>query len=111
MGKRRLIKQNKIFISIIAILFILFGFILYFGGNQIYEKEAKWQHGNTVARLLSGREIIEKYFSEFKHNLFFLSDLPANPTFAIRGVDKPLSQKIQGVIQKGRHYRPICPEA
>ena len=58
MGKRRLIKQNKVFISIIAVLFILFGFILYFGGNQIYEKEAKWQHGNTVARLLPGRRFV-----------------------------------------------------
>lgn len=77
MGKRRLLKQNKIFISIIAVLFILFGFTLYFGSNQIYEKEAQWQHGNTVARLLSGKEIIEKYFAEFRHNLFFLRDLPS----------------------------------
>ncbi len=77
MGKRRLLKQNKIFISIIAILFILFGLTLYFGSNQIYEKEANWQHGSTVARLLSGKEIIEKYFSEFRHNLFFLRNIPS----------------------------------
>lgn len=74
---RKLITQNKTFLSIVIILFILFGLVLYFGGNQIYEKEAKWQHGNTVARLLSGKEIIEELFSECRHNLFFIRDLPS----------------------------------
>ncbi len=73
----KLIKQNKAFLSIIAILFTLFGLVLYVGGNQIYEREAQWQHGNTVARLLSGKEIVGKYFSEFRDNLFFLRDIPS----------------------------------
>ena len=34
-----------------------------------------------------------------------------SPTFAIRGVDNPLSQENQGVMEKGRHYRPTCPDA
>ncbi|MBI5309054.1 MAG: HD domain-containing protein [Planctomycetes bacterium] len=72
----KLIKQNKAFLSIIVILFTLFGLVLYVGGNHIYEREAQWQHGNTVARLLSGKEIVKKYFSEFMHNLFFLRDIP-----------------------------------
>ncbi len=73
----KLIKQNKAFLSIIVILFTLFGLVLYVGGNQIYKREARWQHGNTVARLLSGKEIAGKYFSEFRHNLFFLRDIPS----------------------------------
>ena len=72
----------KAFLAIIVILFTLFGLVLYIGGNQIYEREAQWQHGNTVARLLSSKEIAGKYFSEFRHNLFFLRDLPS-----VRGID------------------------
>lgn len=73
----KLIKQNKAFLSIIVVLFTLFGLVLYIGGNQIYEREAQWQHGNTVARLLSSKEIAGKYFSEFRHNLFFIRDIPS----------------------------------
>ena len=88
----KLIKQNKAFLAIIVILFTLFGLVLYIGGNQIYEREAQWQHGNTVARLLSSKEIAGKYFSEFRHNLFFLRDLPS-----VRGYVKSNSA---GVIFK-----------
>lgn len=73
----KIIKQNKIFLSIIIILFILFGLILYFGGNQIYEKEAKLQHENEVSQLLSAKETIEVFFSDFGQDLFFLRNLPS----------------------------------
>ena len=107
MGKRRLIKQNRIFISIIAVLFILFGLILYFGSNQIYEREAKWQHGNTVARLHSGKEIIEKYFSEFKHNLFFLSDLPATRGYVNSNFESTLykNETVEIFLSFAKAYR------
>lgn len=51
--------------------------VLYFGGNQIYEKEARWRHGNALAQLLSAEEIIKVMFSNFLHDLFFLRDLPS----------------------------------
>lgn len=73
----KIIKQNKIFLSIILILLILFGLILYFGGNQIYEKEAKLQHENEVSQLLSAKEAIEVFFSDFGQDLFFLRNLPS----------------------------------
>ncbi|TVM00788.1 MAG: phosphohydrolase [Candidatus Brocadia sp. WS118] len=72
---RKLIKQNKTFLSIVLILFILLGLILYFGGKQIYEKEAQWQHGEIISQLLSGKQIIEEYFFESGRNLLFLKDL------------------------------------
>ena len=74
---RKLIKQNKTFLSILIILFIVFGLVLYFSGNQIYEREAKWRHGNAVSQLLSAKEIIKVLFSDFGHDLFFLRDLPS----------------------------------
>jgi putative two-component system response regulator len=73
---RKLIKQNKAFLSIVIILFILFGLVLYFGGNQIYKREARWRHGNAVSQLLSAKEIIKIFFSDFGHDLFFLRDFP-----------------------------------
>lgn len=72
---RKLIKQNKTFLSIVLILFILFGLILYFGGKQIYKKEAQWQHGEIISQLLSGKQVIEEYFLESGRNLLFLKDL------------------------------------
>jgi len=74
---RKVIKQNKTFLSIVIILFVLFGLVLYFGGNQIYERETKWRHGNAVSQLLSAKEIIKVFFSDFGHDLFFLRDLPS----------------------------------
>ncbi len=73
----KIIKQNKTFLSIVIILFIIFGLVLYFGGNQIYEGEAKRQHENEVSRLLSAKEVIKVFFSDFGHDLFFLKDLPS----------------------------------
>ncbi len=72
---RKLIKQNKTFLSIVLILLILFGLILYFGGKQIYKKEAQWQHGEIISQLLSGKQVIEEYFLESGRNLLFLKDL------------------------------------
>jgi len=71
----KLIKQNKTFLSIVIILFFIFGSVLYFGGNQIYEEDAKRQHENEVHQLLSAKEIIEVFFSDFGHDLFFLRDI------------------------------------
>lgn len=71
----KIIKQNKTFLSIIIILFILFGLVLYFGGYQIYEGKAKLQREYEVSQLLSAKETIEVFFSDFGHDLFFLRDL------------------------------------
>ena len=73
----KLIKQNKTFLSIIIILFIIFGLVLYFGGNQIYKEDAKRQHDNEVHQLTSAKETIEILFSDFVHDLFFLRDIPS----------------------------------
>lgn len=73
----KLVKQNKTFLLIVIILFVLFGLVLYFGGNQIYEREAKWRHGNEVSQLLSGTEVIKVFFSGFGYDLFFLRELPS----------------------------------
>ena len=78
---KKLIRQNKAFISIIVTLFILFGLVLYFGTNQIYELEAKRQHGNSVAQLHAGTEIIKGFFSESAHNMSFLRNLPGTRSF------------------------------
>ena len=74
---RKLIKQNKTFLSIVIILFILFGLTLYFGGNQIYKREVKWRHGNAVSQLLSAKEIINTFFSDIERDLYFLSEFPS----------------------------------
>ncbi len=73
---KKIIKQNKTFLLVVIILFILFVLVLYYGGNQIYEREAKWQHGNAISQLLSAKEIIRVFFSDFEHDLIFLRDLP-----------------------------------
>lgn len=73
----KIIKQNKIFLSIVIILFIFFGLVLYFGGNQIYEGEAKRQHENEVSQLLSAKEAVKVFFSNFEQDLLFLKDLPS----------------------------------
>ncbi|MCR4290180.1 MAG: HD domain-containing protein, partial [Candidatus Scalindua sp.] len=72
---RKLIKQNKTFLSIVATLFILFGSVLYFGVNQIYEREAKWRHGNAVSQLLSAKENIRVLFADLEHDLYFLMNI------------------------------------
>ncbi len=72
---RKLIKQNKTFLSIVAILFILFGSVLYFGVNQIYEREAKWRHGYAVSQLRSAKENIKVFFADTEHDLSFLKDI------------------------------------
>lgn len=87
---RKLIKQNKIFLSIAIILLIIFGFVLYFGSYLIYEREAKWQHGNTIAQLLSGKKIIEESFSEFSRNLLFLRDLPSTKGYVESDFESPI---------------------
>jgi len=71
----KLIKQNKTFLSITIILFFIFGSVLYFGGNQIYEEDAKRQHENEVHQLASAKATIEILFSDFEHDLFFLRDI------------------------------------
>lgn len=90
---RKLIMQNKVFISIMVILFILFGLVLYFGSNLIYEGEARWRHGNTVAQLLSSKGIIEEIISESGHNLFFLRDLPGTRAYVESNFESNLYQK------------------
>ncbi len=72
---RRLIKQNKTFLSIVTILFILIGSVLYFGVNQIYEREAKWRHGHAVSQLLSAKENIKVFFADLEHDLLFLRNI------------------------------------
>ncbi len=72
----KLVKQNKTFLLIVIILFVLFGLVLYFGGKQIYEKEEKWENALEYAQLLGSKEIVEVFFSDFRHNLFFLRELP-----------------------------------
>lgn len=75
------IKQNKTFLSIVIILFILFGLILYYGGNQIYKKEAKWRHERAVSQLLSAKETIKAFFSDIENDLFFLRELPSTKSY------------------------------
>ena len=73
-GKRRLIKQNKIFISIIASLFILFGFT--FTSVVIrYTKRSKmatWEYRCTA--LLSGKELSRNIFLSLD-TICFLRDI------------------------------------
>ncbi|UJS20122.1 MAG: hypothetical protein L3J18_14655 [Candidatus Brocadia sp.] len=49
--------------------------------------------------------------AEIERDIDLLRSYYPNPTFAIRGVCNRLSQENQGVMQKGRHYRPTCPDA
>jgi putative two-component system response regulator len=65
------------FLLIVTILFILFGLVLYFEGKQIYEREEKWLHGKDLSQLLSAKEIIKVFFSDFGRDLFLLRDLPS----------------------------------
>jgi len=77
----KFIKQNRTFLSIVLVLFFLAALILYFSANQIYEKEAKLEHKTELAQLLSAEEIVKVSFYEYKHNLFFLRDLPSTKDY------------------------------
>ncbi len=90
---RNFLKQNKTFLSMAIILFILFVSVLYFGSNLIYEREAKWRHGNTVAQLLSSKGIIEEIISEFGHNLLFLRDIPSTRAYVESDFESTLYRK------------------
>lgn len=72
---KKLIKQNKTFLSVVTILFILMGVVLYFGVNQIYEREAKWRHGYALSQLHSAKENIKGFFADLEHDLIFLGKI------------------------------------
>ncbi|GJQ48066.1 MAG: HD domain-containing protein [Candidatus Kuenenia stuttgartiensis] len=98
MLNRNVIKQNVMFLSITILLFILFGTVLYVGSSQIYEREAKWQHGKTTAQLVSGKKIIEEYFSWSAQNLLFLRDLPNTKDYADSDFESSHYKKIEEKI-------------
>lgn len=76
---RRVIKQNKIFLSVVVVLFVVFGLVLYVGANLIYEKEADRQHESEVAHLHSAKQTITTFFSEIDHDLLFFSAYLTSP--------------------------------
>lgn len=84
---KKIIKQNKTFLSIVIILLIFFGSVIYFGAKQIYEREAKWRHGKDVALLRTAKEIVNVFFTNFKNDLFFLRDISSTKCYINKGFD------------------------
>jgi len=76
------IKSNIVFLATAAILFVLFGLVLYFGTNRIYDSEATRQHDNEVAQLTSAKQNLKLFFSNLVPELFFLSGLSETKAFA-----------------------------
>lgn len=72
----KLVKQNRLFLLVVFILFISFSLVIYFGMSQIYDREVEWRYGNVANQLQSTVERIKAFFSHPKHDLFFLRDLP-----------------------------------
>lgn len=109
---KRLIKQNKSLLSIVIILLILFGSILYFGGKQIYEREAQWQHGHVVDELLVGKNIVEAFFSEFFQSLFFLRELSSTKGYVESDFDsishrEKAEENFFSLVKIRKHYCQI----
>ena len=77
----RTIKRNIVFLAIAAILFVLFGLVLYFGGNRIYDLDATRRHDKEVAELASAKQNIKLFFSNLVPELLFLSGLPETKAF------------------------------
>jgi HD-GYP domain-containing protein (c-di-GMP phosphodiesterase class II) len=77
----RTIKRNIVFLAIAAILFVLFGLVLYLGVNRIYDLEATRQHDIEVAELASAQQNIKLFFSNLVPELLFLSGLPETKAF------------------------------
>lgn len=72
---RKILKQNKVFFSIIVTFLLFFSLILYLGVNRIYESESKWQHGISAERLLSAKTVAQSFIAELQHHLLFLREL------------------------------------
>lgn len=70
------VRLNKVFLFLAIILFMLFSTALFFGGHQIYQRDTKLRHGNIDIRLHSSTEKIKAFFSDTKHALSFLKNLP-----------------------------------
>ncbi|WP_053001090.1 HD domain-containing phosphohydrolase [Kosmotoga pacifica] len=73
---RRFIKHNVLFLLIVVTLSIFFWMIVHFGGNQIYDNEAKLQHESVDAQLFTTKEIIRALFRDFEQDLFLLKNIP-----------------------------------
>ncbi|KAA3604451.1 MAG: HD domain-containing protein [Candidatus Scalindua sp. AMX11] len=78
---KKLIKQNRAFLSTITILFVIFAIVLYFGSNKIYEREAKWRHGNAISQLHSAKENLKQFFADLEHDLFFLRNISSSKEY------------------------------
>ncbi len=108
----RLIKQNKTFLAVIILLFVLFGLVIYFGGQQIYENESKLFNKNADAQLLSAREVIKVFFSDSKNDLFFLRDLLSiknytNQNFKSADYKNEVTQLFREFARTHRQYYKI----
>ena len=72
----RLFRENIKFLFIIIVIFVFTASVIYFGGAQLLESELAIQHEHVDSQLLSAKEIVEIYHSDFKNDLLFLQTFP-----------------------------------
>lgn len=78
----KIFKQSKAFISIILLLLLVVGTIVYMTVLQVYDLEMKLQDKNEKAELQIAKEVVEVYFSKLGEQLLFLKDLDITKQFA-----------------------------
>lgn len=81
----KILRQNKVFLSIIFILFLNVGFVVYVTATQVYQLELKLQAKNEREWLQTAKEVIEGHFNELGKQLLFMRDLPATMEFVDAG--------------------------
>lgn len=74
---KRLIRQNRPFLLITLVLYLLFSSILYVSFNQIYQREARLQHQLEDAQLTAAELSILAFFADSERDIRFLRSLPA----------------------------------
>ncbi len=79
---KKLVKQNKALILTSAILLVIFASVLYFGIDQIYEREAARQHEQELAQLMATRMTVRSFFDNVEFDLLFLGGLPPVRNYA-----------------------------
>lgn len=74
---RKFIKHNWILLLIVTIFTVFLWTLVYYGGNKIYENEAKRQHETAISQLRTAKEVIKVLFHDLEHDLFLLKNIPS----------------------------------
>ncbi|WP_372683235.1 HD domain-containing phosphohydrolase [Desulfosarcina sp.] len=96
---KNILRQNKVFFAIVLLIAIFFSVVLYFGVSRIYDRESRWRHETASLELDVGKIIVQSFFANFKHHLFFIRDMTSVRNFANSDFKSERYQtEVQGLI-------------